>query len=94
MVREESACACDWACDGLSVRAGDREEEIRGVSARSARWIAIRLPNAGEFAMVIENPRPWLRRASIAEIEAVEGFDDVSLQQRACGSSPDIADVA
>jgi hypothetical protein len=35
---------------------GDREEEIRGVRARSARWIAIRLPDAGESAMVFENP--------------------------------------
>lgn len=76
----------------MSVVDGDLAEEIRGVRARSARWIEIRLPDAGEFAMVTENQRPWLRRASIAEIEAVEGFDDVS--SSACGfRSPDIADV-
>jgi hypothetical protein len=40
----------------LSVDGGDREEEIRGVRVRSARWIAIRLPDAGESAMVFENP--------------------------------------
>jgi len=61
VVREESACACDCNCDGvcdlLSVGAGEREEEIRGVRARSARWIAIGLPAAGGFAMVTEDPR-------------------------------------
>jgi hypothetical protein len=44
----------------LPVGGGDRDDEIRGVRARSVRWTAIRLPDAGGFAMVAENPRLWL----------------------------------
>lgn len=62
VVREESACAWDCEWDGVgglvSAGAGEREEEeIRGVRARSARWIAMWLPGAEGVAMVAGDPR-------------------------------------
>jgi hypothetical protein len=59
------------------VGAGEREEEIRGVRARSARWMAIWPAGAEGFVMATENPRFLAGWAFIAEIEAVQGFDDV-----------------